>query len=1004
MPQLIAAALTSAGIGTTAVAFGLTGAQIIGYVAYTAVSALAMRALAPDVGGELNKGTVVNTRTATGPQEYVYGTVRKGGVISYIETSGDDNTYLHMVITLTGQPVDSIQSVYINDEIVTIDGSNNVTSDRWLDEDGNPTIRIKRYTGSQITADSDLVSETSVDSTFIGRGCAYLYVRMKYDQNVFSGGIPTFTAVVKGIKPHDPRTGTAAWSDNAALCIRDYIVSAYGLSDADVDDTYFSAAANDCDDLVATAGGGTQKRYRLNGVVNAQSTIGTTLQDMLAACNGTLFFSGGKWKLKVGVYDSSVKTFTLDDLRSEISLPTRSSRRDNFNEVVGKFIDADQDWIEADYPAITSATFLAEDNGNANTLDLSLNMVTDGAQAQRIAKQTLFRAREQMTFDAEFSLAAMGVEVGDTVSLTIAEYGWTAKTFQVSSWRLLIGDNGVTVSMTLRETSAAAFAWDAEEADIIANNTTLPSMRTGLGVSNLTASGGGRTQGDGTFINSAILSWTAATNSFVVSYDVEWKAVADSAYNATTATTNGIEITPLVDGVQYVFRVRAKTVSGVVGSWATVLFTGGGDTAAPSAPTSVSATGGFEYIEVKWTNPADADFNYVEVWENTSNSTVGATLIGQSAGNNFVRTNLGISETKWYFLKAVDYSGNKSGYTSGVSATTTFIDDTAFESGIYSLFTDAGLYAIRDVSSLPASGAFVGEKVLLTTDYRIYTWTGTAWEGLGASDFLDLTGSIAGSQIPTGVITEVKIADDAITTPKISANAVGANEIAANAITASKIAAATITGDKITANTITGGLLATSGIITSSAQINDAVVTNAKIANAAITSAKIGDLEVNSAKIANLTVGTGKITDHAVIDYYQTGPFSPVASVPSSYWNVLAILTFTAQGSDFVATVLFDDIEAPSGESSIVLGVIPNVTPPYPTYSTLGSYAPSAGFASYFRGGGRYSEVEPCRRTFTCYGALNQGATNKLYLVGQTSSSGAIGINNLEFIVMDLKK
>lgn len=796
MPQLIAAALTSAGIGTTAVAFGLTGAQIIGYAAYTAVSALAMRALAPDVGGELNKGTVVNTRTATGPQEYVYGTVRKGGVISYIETSGDDNTYLHMVVTLTGQPVDSIQSVYINDEIVTIDGSNNVTSDRWLDEDGNPTIRIKRYTGSQITADSDLVSETSVDSTFIGRGCAYLYVRMKYDQNVFSGGIPTFTAVVKGVKPHDPRTGTAAWSDNAALCIRDYIVSAYGLSDADVDDTYFSTAANDCDDLVATAGGGTQKRYRLNGVVNAQSTIGTTLQDMLAACNGTLFFSGGKWKLKVGVYDSSVKTFTLDDLRSEISLPTRSSRRDNFNEVVGKFIDADQDWIEADYPAITSATFLAEDNGNANTLDLSLPMVTDARQAQRIAKQTLFRAREQMTFDAEFSLASMGVEVGDTVSLTIAEYGWTAKTFQVSSWRLLIGDNGVTVSMTLRETSAAAFAWDAEEADIIANNTTLPSMRVGLGVSNLTASGGGRTQGDGTFINSAILSWTAATNSFVASYDVEWKAVADSAYNATTATTNGIEITPLVDGVQYVFRVRAKTVSGVVGSWATVLFTGGGDTAAPSAPTSVSATGGFEYIEVKWTNPADADFNYVEVWENTSNTTAGATLVGQSAGNNFVRTNLGISETKWYFLKAVDYSGNKSGYTSGVSATTTFIDDTAFESGIYSLFTDAGLYAIRDVTSLPASGAFVGEKVFNRTDNKLYQWTGAAWELVVAE--------------PDTFIAS----------------------------------------DKIIANTITGGLLATSGVITSSAQINDGLITNAKIGNAAITSAKIGNAEVDTLKVA----------------------------------------------------------------------------------------------------------------------------------------------------------
>jgi hypothetical protein len=205
-----------------------------------------------------------------------------------------------------------------------------------------------------------------------------------------------------------------------------------------------------------------------------------------------------------------------------------------------------------------------------------------------------------------------------------------------------------------------------------------------------------------------------------------------------------------------------------------------------------------------------------------------------------------VDQTKYYFLKSVDYSDNKSAFTSGVSATTTFLDDPDFENGVYSLFTEQGLYAIEDVTSLPASGSFVGEKVFNRTDGKLYQWTGSAWEQVvgGAEDFSDLQGSIAQSQIPNGVIDTAQIADDAIIAGKISANAVGANAIAANSIYGAAIQGGVITGDKITANTITGGLIAASGIITNSAQITDAIITNAKIANIAADKITAGTLDV----------------------------------------------------------------------------------------------------------------------------------------------------------------
>ena len=459
--------------------------------------------------------------------------------------------------------------------------------------------------------------------------------------------------------------------------------------------------------------------------------------------------------------------------------------------------------------------------------------------AQRLAKMTLFRAREQMTLSADFGLNAFNVQVGDIIGVTNSRYGWTAKDFEVIGWKFRNDSDGgdLRVALTLRETSSSAFSWSAEESDITSNNTTLTDPLGSLTISSLTTTGGGRTQSDGTFLNSVIVSWTSPGNRFISHYDVEWRPTVDSNYASTTTTETSIELSPLIDGVEYVIRVRAVTVSGVRGPFVTASFTGGGDTTAPGLPTSITATGGFKYISLDWTNPTDSDLNFVEIYENSSNTSSGASLIGISAGDTFTRTNLGLNQTKYYFLKSVDYSGNKSAFTSGVSATTTFLDDADFENGVRQIFIDAGLDVIEPVSSLPASGDFTGQQVFLTSDNKLYHWTGSQWSAV-----------VSDATVGAGTITATEIADGAISTPKL----------AANAVTSAKITANTITGNEIAANTITGGLLSTSGIITSAAQINDALITNAKIQNAAIDTLKVAGNSVTIS--ASSSFGTNNIT------------------------------------------------------------------------------------------------------------------------------------------------
>lgn len=706
MPQLVAAVVAFViPASTTIVAFGISYAAIIGYVGYTALTVAALKKLsAQAMAGVENKGTLLNIREAAGAQEYVYGQVRKGGVLTYIDETGTDNKYLHIVIVLAGHEVEEIGDIYINDEVVTLDGFGIVTTDRWKSK-----IRIFKRDGSQTTADPEMVSRAGVASTFIGKGIAHLYVLLSYDADVFGSGIPTFTAVVKGKKVYDPRTSTTAWSANAALCIRDYITSAYGLADSTVNDTFFSAAANDCDDNIPIASGGTQDRYTINGVIRADSTTGSALADMMQSCNGALYYSGGEWKLRVGVYEAPVKSFTLDDLRSAITLPTKMSRRDNFNSVIGTFINSSAGWVEADYPPVTSAYFLdTEDNSIENAMDLPLSMVTNGARAQRIAKQALFRSREQMTISADFGLSALGVEVGDIVDLTIADYGWTNKEFEVKSWKLVISEEGgIRVSLILRETSEEAFAWNAEEQEIVDNNSNLPAY---YDVGNVGVSLTGELRLVNQQVVGALLVTVTTDSDQADQFEVQYRQYGATAWKSLgRSTSNDFEAVGVTDGA---FDVRARAINaiGIRGDWTTVsnyyitLFA-----ALPQDVEDFSANVVGNTLHLTWTPSPDLDLSHYKIryaraisGASYQNAVDVVEKVSRPANSVVIP-----AKTGTYFIKAVDKLGNLSANSTSIVVVTNVSD----------------IDALNVVETRQQDPSFTGTKssvVLTSDDYGPY--------------------------------------------------------------------------------------------------------------------------------------------------------------------------------------------------------------------------------------------------------------------------------------------
>jgi len=930
----------------------ITPQYIVGYLVTSLVTSWAMKALAPKASrsSSNSSGILVNTREPAAPQDFVYGEVRKGGVITFYEATGTDNKYLHQVIALAGHELQSIDSIYLNDEVVTIDGNNLVTGDTWDNK-----IRIKTYKGDQTTADSDLVSETSATSTFIGNGIAYLYIRYEYDQDVFANGLPLVTAKVRGKKVYDPRTDTTSYSNNSALCIRDFLTSSYGLTDNSIDEIDFASAANECDENVSLSAGGTEKRYTTNGIIKASTPAGTVLEDLITSCAGTLFWGGGKWKLKAGAYSSPVKTLTLDDLRSQINLSTRVSMRDNFNIVRGTFNDAEQDYITADYPEIKSSAFIDEDNDEEVALDLELPFTTSAATAQRLAKMTLFRGREQMTLSADFGLEALEVEVGDIIAFTNPRYGFDAKEFEVTGWRLAASEDAgdLRVNLTLRETSAAAFDWNAEETAIIGNNSTLPAFTSVAAPTNLTLTATAVINDDGITIPAIKASWDVSPNAFVQYYEIQYKRLGgeedydsianahtdsenwgsitvtptqtaedygltnepiltpDSAFSSVFGSSNSFTIEPVLNGYDYQVKVRAISALGVRSPFATAQLASEGDTTPPNEPSSVSAVGGSKYITVSWVNPADQDLSHVEVWENESNNLNTATLIGSSSGSNFMRPNLTNNITRYYWVRAVDLSLNKSQFVGSVNATTLLVTPNDFNDAVNDLFSEAGAFGIEPVQSLPASGGFDGKLVLLLPDITIYRWDETAGEwsteiytessisagdvtfasfaaGIEPVSIVDALPTVSGYTGPklvllttdnkiyrldggawttavptsdiTGTIGENLFSDDLRPVEKVDA-------LPTTALTQGRIVLLT-TDNKLyryTGNAWTSAVPATdiTGQV-NAGQIADAAITATKIGADAVTTAKIANDAITSDLIAASAVTSTEISSNAI--------------------------------------------------------------------------------------------------------------------------------------------
>lgn len=622
------------------------------------------RALAPkpNLGAQL-EGITQTTREPASPRQLIYGQVRVGGQVVFLSHSGDDNKYLHLAIAFATHEIESYEEIWFNDNrIWTLSGG-------FVDDWGTYVTIDRKFGTEGQAASTDLVNANVLWTTDHKlSGIAYIAFRLEWNQDKFPQGVPNITAILKGRKVYDPRTSTTAYSRNPALCVRDYLLdSKYGLgeSSALIDDTSVIAAANVCDEDVSLDGGGTQDRYLCNGVVNTANQIKANIEEMLSAMGGKLTYSGGKYFIDAAGYVAPTLEFTEADCVSDIQTQTKQSRRGVYNGVKGIFVSEEKNFKVLDYPAQISSTYVTQD-GDPIYLDMPLPFVTNNTQAQRLAKISLLKSRQQVALTMTVNLKGLQVKIGDTIKVTNERLGYSEKVFEVIDYTLTITDGNLSVNLELIETAAAIYDWTtSDELDFLSGGELdLYDGRTVDNVTNLAKNEIALIGPDGNTTTTTELTWTAPDDAFVDFYKVRYNVTGTTNYFHMETKETRILLSGLNVNSNYDFRVQVQNLLGVTSTGTSLTNQSfAGDSNAPSPVTNASVTSGLKNLTLEWTNPTDIDLSFVQIYVNSTGVSKPVSPVAEVRGTEYVypaASGEGKGTLKYFWLEAVDYSGNVS--------------------------------------------------------------------------------------------------------------------------------------------------------------------------------------------------------------------------------------------------------------------------------------------------------------------------------------------------------
>ncbi|MDR6128783.1 hypothetical protein QE361_003203 [Sphingomonas sp. SORGH_AS802] len=430
-------------------------------------------------------------------REGIFGEVLTGGsLVDAFNWGGQWGTdWECRIIALADHLCDGLTGFYVNDVFEKYTGEGAVPG-------YNGQLEVYWRAGGVVQTVPQVVLANAPGWTAndFGSGVAWVAVCYKADKAdaknpVWPGGRPGFSWVVRGKRCYQARKDSTAggsgthrwsdpstweWTDNPIDCRHNWVRGIYagdrvgdpdmllvgrGLSAEEAPPANVFGPANVCDEQVALDAGGSEKRYRLNGLVRADETYIEVEDHFAAACAGVILQPEGAVEIEPGQAKAPSFFFSDEDLLvgSSVEYSDELSEADNgwVNTVAPRYVEPKLKYADHAAPIRRVVADVLADGGPREQ-PLSLTMVTSSTQAGRVGeiarRMGRLRRRGKVTLGPAFA----EVEEGDWGVWTSERYlKGKSVLFRVEAYAL---DEKWHNTLTLREISRDVYAKDADAA------------------------------------------------------------------------------------------------------------------------------------------------------------------------------------------------------------------------------------------------------------------------------------------------------------------------------------------------------------------------------------------------------------------------------------------------------------------------------------------------------------------------------------------------------------
>lgn len=432
-------------------------------------------------------------------RSFLFGDYATAGSLAYVGTWGKSgevsNAYLTQVIALSDLPVASLKSLYVNNELVTIDYSNTTYEMGFpipaYAKGTNNNLWIKFYDGTQTVADPFVVSKFGpprakpYSNKRVGRGVAYAVLTAQVNGNMFSG-IPTFKFAIPGLKLYDPskdstvggvgtqrRGDPATWGGDGdrlpAVQIYNillgltyngrWLYGLQGLSAARLPVAHWIRQINKCRATIMGANG-LEPMFRAAGEIPVDVPVAKTLEGLLATCQGRIAETGGFYYLYLGAPDLPSFSFTDGDILSteEQSFTPFLGLADTINGVSATYPSPEDGYNTKTAPPLLRPDLETVDGNRRLMADVPLDFVPYPEQVQRLQKSALEEARRfrrhTLHLPPKFWPNAVP---GEYCLWTSERNGYITKLFRIDG---SVDKANLDVIIDITEVDPADFSWD----------------------------------------------------------------------------------------------------------------------------------------------------------------------------------------------------------------------------------------------------------------------------------------------------------------------------------------------------------------------------------------------------------------------------------------------------------------------------------------------------------------------------------------------------------------